>query len=133
MSSLIALGEEGREQRNHDLMMAGDCVSATAALSVRAVDDIGFGSVVLEKVEVDGSKVLQFVAEIPHDTDRLQKDLRQDDGRAHIHIDAPVVKTSNEGAAEAEIVMSGCADCGAEGTRVGVWSIGANCDVDRHG
>src|ERR1700681_4289335 len=62
----FTLNQSRCQQRNHQLMMARDGVSAAARFCGAALDYIQFGTVMLQKIEVHGSKVRQWIPQVAH-------------------------------------------------------------------
>src|SRR5690242_3329378 len=81
-----------REQRNHDLVMAGDLV-AFPAVECWALHHIHAWPILALHVEIDRHEVARLsAAEVARDRQRLEKDFRHDDRAAEVQHDAAVVE-----------------------------------------
>ena len=105
-------------------MMAGERVAAAAGVGVGPFDDVDRGTVVLEKIEVDGGEVAEGIAEIADDADGFKEDFGHDDGGADVEIDAAFVEAADHFAEEAEVVVRRFAYRGAICAGVSVGGVG---------
>src|SRR5438067_7321481 len=77
----------GGEQWNHDFMVPDDRI-ATAGAGGRTSHDVRLGTIVADEIEIHSREPGERNASIVRERDRLQKDLRQHDGRSAVQIDA---------------------------------------------
>ena len=62
--SRFALDEKHGQQRNHDLVVAGNGMAFASRSGMGAVDDVRFGAVVLKKIEVDRGEFTNGITEV---------------------------------------------------------------------
>src|SRR5262249_4062559 len=105
-------------------------MDAHAAAGRWSPDHVHRGTVMPVEVHVYRGETTDRMAQVAREVERLDEDLRQDDGRAEIQVDAPA-EPRNDGSEEPEITQAPGADRRAVGARMHVHDVGADRDVDR--
>src|SRR5579871_7034269 len=129
-ASWAGLDKSRGEQRDHDLVMAGDGVAMTAGSCMGSFNDIYSRAIVLQEIEIHRREIGERIPEISDHGDRLQEHFRQQDGGADIEIDPAVVHLFYQRAEQPEVSMAGPSDRRARGARVRVRRIGSDRRVD---
>src|SRR5712691_11954688 len=114
--------------------MSGDGVATAARTRMRPFHYVESQPVMLQKVQVHGSEVGQWMTQIPHHRDGFQEYFRQYHSRSDVEIHSPAVKAPDQRAQQAEIAVRGLADRGPVRSRMHMRRVGADGCVyrDRH-
>src|SRR5690348_14589342 len=94
-------------------MVSRNGVALPARLRMRPLHDIDPWPVVLEEVEIRRREAGQWMPQVAYRRYSLQKYLRQQHRRTHVEVDASIVQLCHQRAEQAEIAMTGRADCSA--------------------
>ena len=107
-------------------MVPGDLIAAAATLGW-PLDDVDMWTVVPLHVQIHGDEPARSsLIEVPGDGQRLEKDLRHDDGASNIEYDAPVVDVVEGRRESPKIPVTGRAQRRAVGGRVLMDDLGAD-------
>ena len=83
-TGLCSTDEFSRQQRDCELVVTGNGKAAAGAIRGGAPDNIGQWAVRLNEIEVGRGNVAEFVTEVAHQRDALQKYFRQSHGRSDV-------------------------------------------------
>src|SRR5713226_1003678 len=131
-------GQRGGDERQKQLVMAGDGVAARflSAAATRGgggtLHYILQRTVVLDKVKVRSGNGAEGYAEIADDRNGFEEDFGQENGGAPVEIHAARMHLFDERAEKAEIKMRGGAESSAVSGAMHVGNVRADGDVDGH-
>src|SRR5579872_1430280 len=111
-------------------MVTGEREATAARARMRPLHYVCLGAVMLEKVEVHRGKVRKGMAEVANDRNSFQENLGQNDGRAGVHVDSPIVQVAKERAKQAKIVKRTLSNGRAASAWMSMRCIGSECDVN---
>src|SRR5579885_3467645 len=112
--------------------MTGESVAASSRMRVRALNHVDARTVVLQKIEVDGDEIGEWMSEIADDGNGLQKYFWHDYRRSGVDEYPAIMQACDERAEQAEIAMRGFAQGGAVCQGVRMRRVGADGDVHSH-
>src|SRR4051794_33437028 len=78
----------GGEKRHCELMMAGYRVTPAGTIGRRPTDDIGHRAITLDEIKIGCGQIGELMAEVSNDGYCFQKDLRHNNCRTVVDIDA---------------------------------------------
>ena len=102
--------------------------NSPAAIFHRPLDNIFCRPIVLDKIKIGRSKILQPVAAVAHERHALEEDFGQGDRRAAIQVYPAIVQLRNQPGEEEKIPMAAFPDCRRRNSRM----IMDDISPDRH-